>query len=143
MNRRILISAYKKVYPNGKVEQFCKYLFKAIKEENGEGINFVRFLITISIFFENDFDKKLKILFKIFVADNKSNQIDIQSIKNVWKSLAEMHGSTLSEIEAKQRAINIFSRFNKNSLNDYLTEEEFINGSMTDPYLIIMLLKFF
>ena len=135
-----LSNAFKKVYPLGRVDMFCKYLFKAIQEENGEEkINFFNFMQTLSIFTDNDINKKLKFTFKIFNAHKNTGTIDLETIIKVCESIEKLHGVKKSPTTLKSHAREIFHRFNKKDLNETLNEEEFIGGILRDPSIVILL----
>jgi Ca2+-binding EF-hand superfamily protein len=96
-------------------------------------------MLTLSIFTETDITKKLKFAFKIFNAHKNTGKIDLESIIKVCESIDELHGIKSSLTRSKNRAREIFYRFNKSDLNERLNEEEFINGILRDPSIIFLL----
>ena len=96
-------------------------------------------MLTLSIFTDTNINKKLRFAFKIFNAHKNTGEIDFESIIKVCEAIDALHGIKSSQIISRNRAREIFCRFNKSDLNECLNEEEFINGILADPSIIFLL----
>lgn len=87
---------------------------------------------------EKDVSKKLPLVFRIFDM-KRIGEIDFESIDKVVSSIFELLNK--KDADSKHKSMNIFKRFNK-SLNETISEQEFINGCLNDRYLIELLIPF-
>ena len=87
---------------------------------------------------EKDVGKKLPLVFRMFDM-KRIGEIDFESIDKVVSSIFELLNK--KDVDSKHKSMNIFKRFNK-SLNETISEQEFINGCLNDRYLIELLIPF-
>ena len=57
---------YKEFYPQGKADKFCAQVFNVFDMDGSGKINFIEFLIAISVSTQNDAKKKLRLAFKMY-----------------------------------------------------------------------------
>ena len=87
---------------------------------------------------EKDVNKKLPLVFRIFDM-KRVGEIDFESIDKVVSSVFELLNQ--KDVNSKHKSMNIFKRFNK-SLNETISEQEFINVCLNDQDLIKLLIPF-
>lgn len=124
------------MYPDGKPDKICTKLFNAFDRDKNKRVDFVEYLIGISHLSSLDIKKKLQLTFRIYDQNDKG-KVSRKEMEKMIVAIFDLNGikHRSGENDPKQKANNIFKRFNKQN-DDYLNEEEFINGCMADVYLI-------
>ncbi|CAF0790550.1 unnamed protein product [Brachionus calyciflorus] len=136
MTKYKLIEFYKMLYPYGKVEQFCKRVFKVFDRDNSGEIDFVELMTSISITASSDLKQKLTLSFKLFDTDN-SGTIRQEELLDVIESI---YALTLKEKDYRRRKDPyeivdlIMEKFDTNK-NNYLVKEDFFQGCLNNPSL--------
>ena len=102
-------------------------------------IDFTEFLIAISLTSENDIKKKLHLAFQVYDAD-KNGQIDKKEMKNAITSINELFGrkNKRDTDELMQKINNIFELADKDH-SKTVSEEEFVEACLADPFLMKLL----
>ncbi|CAF0716371.1 unnamed protein product [Brachionus calyciflorus] len=136
LDKKMLIKTFQKLYPNGKPEKMCSKLFNALDIDRDKRVDFVEYLVGISHLSSLDIKKKLQLTFRIYDHDN-NGKVNRKKMEKMIVAIFDLNGvkERTGENDPKTKANNIFKRFNKES-NGFLNEEEFINGCLTDNYLI-------
>ncbi|RNA06383.1 Neuronal calcium sensor 2, partial [Brachionus plicatilis] len=136
LEKKELIKSFQKLYPNGKPDKICSKLFNAFDQDKNNRIDFVEYLLGISHLSSLDIKKKLQLTFRIYDHHNKG-KVSRKEMEKMIVAIFDLNGvkERSGENDPREKAMNIFKRFNKKN-NDYLNEEEFIDGCIVDDYLI-------
>ena len=116
--------------------------FTVFDTDKSGTIDFNEFLIAISTLCNDDIEKKLKLVFKIYDTDH-NGQINKKEIKQVLVSMNDLVNSdsttSVKSNEIKHVVNFIFQSFNKKNLK-CISEEEFLTGCLTDSNLLRVLI---
>ncbi|CAF3958770.1 unnamed protein product [Rotaria sp. Silwood2] len=146
----------------GRAENFCEHVFRAfdtgkleIKEkkrydyypiqfnnlDKSGKIDFKEFLQAINITSQGTPDKKLEMAFRMYDC-NGDGSIDENEMRRIISAIYELIGDEIDkkerQIEAEERAMNIFTMMDKNS-DGILSREEFVDGCLNDEQLYQLL----
>jgi Ca2+-binding EF-hand superfamily protein len=65
LDKKKFIEIYKQFYPNGKADRFCGHVFKTFDTDCSGEIDFVEFLIAISVTSQGNVKDKLQMAFNM------------------------------------------------------------------------------
>jgi len=142
--------------------RYVLFLYSLINLDNSGKIDFKEFLQAINITSQGTPDKKLEMAFRMYDC-NGDGSIDVTEMRRIisvsergkptlfcsnWniiyfeKAIYELIGDEIEkrerQIEAEERAMNIFTMMDKNS-DGILSREEFIDGCLNDEQLYQLL----
>ncbi|CAF0813769.1 unnamed protein product [Adineta ricciae] len=135
LNKKQLINVYRRFYPQGNVEPFCKYLFAAVDTNRDGKIDFVEYLSQIAAISHSDLNKRLSAAFDLYDISG-DGQIDRKELTMLISALYELLGENdrKGNRDPKSRANEIIARLDKNG-DKKLNKEEFIAGCQNDSVL--------
>jgi Ca2+-binding EF-hand superfamily protein len=84
---------YKEFYPHGKAEKYCVEVFKVFDTDNSGKIDFVEFLVAVSITSSTDIRKKLQLAFDLY-DKNDNGRIDKKEMEKMLTSIYDLMGET-------------------------------------------------
>ncbi|CAF2504709.1 unnamed protein product [Rotaria sp. Silwood2] len=141
LTRESFIQIYKQFFPKGRAEHFCEHVFRAFDSDNSGKIDFKEFLQAINITSQGTPDKKLDMAFRMYDC-NGDGSIDETEMRRIISAIYELisdeYDQRERQIEADERAMNIFRMMDKNS-DGILTREEFVDGCLNDEQLYQLL----
>ncbi|CAF0950699.1 unnamed protein product [Rotaria sp. Silwood1] len=141
LTRESFIQIYKQFFPKGRAEHFCEHVFRAFDSDNSGKIDFKEFLQAINITSQGTPDKKLDMAFRMYDC-NGDGSIDETEMRRIISAIYELISDEYDQherqIEADERAMNIFRMMDKNS-DGILTREEFVDGCINDEQLYQLL----
>jgi len=139
LDKKKFTEVYSEFYPNGKADKFCSQVFKVFDVDNSGKIDFVEFLIAISISSHGDTKKKLSLAFKMYDIDG-NGKIDKKEMERLIKAIYDLVGETdrTGNNSPSERVKVIFDKMDTDH-NGTLSEDEFINGCSEDPVLMALL----
>ena len=89
LGQKSFIDIYKKYYPDGKSEKFCSYVFKAFDLNSSGEIDFVEFLVAVSIISQGSMRDKLLMSFNLFDID-KNGCIDSKEMETLILAIYDL-----------------------------------------------------
>jgi neurocalcin delta len=136
LDKKKFTDVYKEFYPQGKADKFCAQVFNVFDMDQSGKINFIEFLIAISVSTQNDAKKKLRLAFKMYDID-RNGKIDKKEMEKIIVSIYDLLGeeNRKGDNSPKERVAAIFGKLDADK-NGYLTEDEFIEGCASDPVLM-------
>ncbi|CAF1054399.1 unnamed protein product [Adineta ricciae] len=141
LTRESFIQIYKQFFPKGRAENFCEHVFRAFDSDNSGKIDFKEFLQAINITSQGTPDRKLEMAFRMYDC-NGDGSIDETEMRRIISAIYELIGEDTEQperqIEADERAMNIFRMMDKNS-DGVLSREEFVDGCLNDEQLYQLL----
>lgn len=143
MSKYKLIQFYQSLYPNGKCEKFCKRIFKIYDTDGSGKIDFVEYMLSISVTASNDMKQKLSLAFKLFDKDN-SGTIEREELVEVIQSIYDL---TIHEKDFKKRididelVDEIMEKFDDDK-DGHIVTEEFFNGCINNPSLAELIIPY-
>ncbi|CAF2990739.1 unnamed protein product [Rotaria socialis] len=141
LTRESFIQIYKQFFPKGRAENFCEHVFRAFDTDKSGKIDFKEFLQAINITSQGTPDTKLEMAFRMYDC-NGDGSIDDNEMRRIITAIYELIGDEIDQperqIEAEERAMNIFTMMDKNS-DGILSREEFIGGCLNDEQLYQLL----
>ena len=135
LNRKDLINVYKKIFPNGDSRKFCNLLFNLIDLDRSRDLDFTEFLIALSLASEKDFQQKLRMIFHL-IDINKDGLVKRKEITRVINCICELLDKNSDKREQTQFKVNAFFRLIKLNDDNFMSEEEFIEANLKDPFII-------
>ncbi len=135
LNRKDLINVYKKNFPNGDSRKFCNLLFNLIDLDGSRDLDFAEFLIALSLASEKDFQQKLRLIFHL-IDINKDGLVKRKEITRVLNCICELIDKNSDRREQTQFKVNAFFRLIKLNDENFMSEEEFIEANLKDPFII-------
>lgn len=130
------------MYPNGDGSRYSDLVFNTFDVDKNGFITFYEFLFAISAMSSGDMSFRLHLLFKVYDL-NSNGLISLDEMESVIEALFDLKGvardERVGDNSAKTRVKQIFQRFDKDHSND-LSEEEFVNGCLSDPFIMSLLL---
>ncbi|CAF3311757.1 unnamed protein product [Rotaria socialis] len=141
LTRESFIQIYKQFFPKGRAENFCEHVFRAFDSDNSGKIDFKEFLQAINITSQGTPNKKLEMAFRMYDCngDGSIDQAEMRRIITaIYELIPEETDQGERQIEADERALNIFRIMDKNS-DGILSRDEFIDGCLHDEQLYQLL----
>ena len=135
LNRKDLNNVYKKSFPNGDSRKFCNLLFNLIDLDGSRDLDFAEFLIALSLASEKDFQQKLRLIFHL-IDINKDGLVKRKEITRVLNCICELIDKNSDKREQTQFKVNAFFRLIKLNDENFMSEEEFIEANLKDPFII-------
>lgn len=114
---------------------FFRYIFRSQDKDNSGEIDFIEYLIAISVITRGSICEKLRMSFEIFDID-KNGTIDQSEMKALLEAIYDIMGekNRNGENSPSTRVKHIMKQFDKNN-DGLLNVEEFISGCINDPCL--------
>lgn len=139
LDKKQFTNVFKEFYPAGKAEKFSGSIFKVFDTDNSGKIDFTEFLVAISASSSNDVKQKLHMGFKLYDTNN-NGQIDKKEMLKLIDAIYDLMGeeNRKGDNEPKHRVEAIFNKIDKDH-NGTLSEAEFVNGCLSDPVLMKLL----
>lgn len=135
LDKKKFVEIYKQFYPQGKADKFCGHVFKTFDTDNSSEIDFVEFLIAISITSQGDVREKLRMAFNMYDID-KNGCIDKKEMEKIIESIYDLLGeeNRKGDNAPNNRVKKIMDKLDING-DGKLSSDEFINGCMEDEHL--------
>ncbi|CAF4392586.1 unnamed protein product, partial [Rotaria sp. Silwood2] len=135
LNRKKFVAIYKKFYPHGKPDNFCKYPFDTF-DTNGDGfIDFQEFLLAIRSTSQGNLDDHLAFFFDMY--DTSGNgQIDEKELTKLITAMYDLLGEVDRKYDKnpKKRAVDIIAKIDADG-NKKISKQEFIDGCKNYPVI--------
>ena len=135
INRKDLVKVYAKLFPHGNSEKFCDLLFRSIDLDHSRDLDFTEFLIALSFASEKDMNQKLRMIFHLIDID-KDGRIKKKEITRVINSIGELLDKKNDQKSQTVLKVNTFFRLIELQDANFMTEEEFIEANLKDPFII-------
>ncbi|RNA44289.1 neuronal calcium sensor 2-like [Brachionus plicatilis] len=135
LDKKKFIDVYKQFYPHGKADKFCGHVFKTFDTDGSGEIDFVEFLIAISVTSQGDIKDKLRMAFNMYDID-KNGRIDKKEMEKIIEAIYDLLGeeNRKGENSPPRRVLKIMAKLDKNN-DGSLSPDEFINGCLNDEIL--------
>ncbi|CAF1365003.1 unnamed protein product [Adineta steineri] len=135
LDKKKFIEVYKQFYPTGKADKFCTHVFKTFDTDNSGEIDFVEFLIAISVTSHGDIREKLNMAFNMYDID-KNGSVDSKEMEQIVTAIYDLLGeeNRKGENSPAKRVEKIMKKLDLNG-DRSLTKDEFINGCLQDDFL--------
>lgn len=135
LDKKKLCDAYKICYPSEKREKFVNHVFRTFDTDNSGYIDFVEFLVALSITSNGHIEDKLKLAFDIYDI-NKNGSVDRKEMVKILTAIYDLMGKEdrSGAKDPKKRVEVIMNSLDKNHDNR-ITREEFIQGCMSDEVI--------
>lgn len=139
LDKKKFTEVYKEFYPQGKAEKFCAQVFEVFDSDHSGKIDFTEFLIAISVSSHGDVRQKLHLAFQMYDT-NKNGKIDKKEMEKIILAIYDLLGETnrKGDNDPKQRVAAIFTKLDRDH-NGSLSEQEFVDGCLSDPVLMSFL----
>lgn len=135
INRKDLVKVYSKLFPHGSSEKFCDLLFRSIDLDQSRDLDFTEFLIALSFASEKDMNQKLRMIFHLIDIDN-DGRIKKKEVTKVINSIGELLDKKNEQKSQTVLKVNTFFRLIELQDANFMTEEEFIEANLKDPFII-------
>jgi len=110
-------------------------LFNLIDLDGSRDLDFAEFLIALSLASEKDFQQKLRLIFHL-IDINKDGLVKRKEITRVLNCICELIDKNSDRREQTQFKVNAFFRLIKLNDENFMSEEEFIEANLKDPFII-------
>ena len=91
LTRSHLLELFKKVFPGGNGETFCRYIFRIFDTDGNNFLDFKEFLMALDIANCTDEKEKLEWAFRMYDVDG-SGSINLEEMINIIKTLDDLEG---------------------------------------------------
>jgi Ca2+-binding EF-hand superfamily protein len=114
---------------------FQRHVFKTFDTDSSGEIDFVEFLIAISVTSQGDIREKLQMAFTMYDI-NKNGSIDRKEMEKIIEAIYDLLGeeNRRGDNSPTERVKKIMSKLDKNN-DGQLSSDEFIDGCMNDEFL--------
>lgn len=139
MDRKQFTTVFQEFYPQGKAEKFSAQIFNVFDTDRSGKMDFSEFLMAISTSSQGDLKKKLHLGFKLYDMNN-NGQIDKKEMAKLIEAIYDLTGeqNRRGDNDPKQRVEAIFNKIDRDN-NGTIDENEFIEGCLSDPVLMRIL----
>lgn len=139
LDKKQFTNVFKEFYPQGKAEKFSASIFNVFDTDHSGKIDFTEFLVAISTSSSNDVKQKLHLGFKLYDTNNNGS-IDKKEMQKLIDAIYDLMGeeNRKGDNDPKERVTAIFNKLDKDH-SGTLSEAEFVNGCLQDPYLMKLL----
>ncbi|KAI3381536.1 hypothetical protein SNEBB_008700 [Seison nebaliae] len=136
LDKKTFVKTYKKLYPSGKPEKFCDYLFRVFDADSSGKIDFGEFLIAVSLTTSGDLRQRLSWSFDMYDIDG-NGKIDHREMEKLIEAIYELLGEQhkIKQKGGVQRVVDEIFGIMDTSKDGLLSRDEFIDGLMKDPQL--------
>ncbi|CAG0920702.1 unnamed protein product [Notodromas monacha] len=140
MNKEQFVIIYELLFPKSNAKDFCNHCFKTFDRDNSGYIDYSEFLQALNLYTSQSVDDKLAWTFQFYDVDG-NGRIEREELEMAIEMMMTMRGETGEAGEtAQQIADRIFRNMDVNN-DGYLSEEEFMQGCMTDKKLFQLLVR--
>ncbi|KAI3381783.1 hypothetical protein SNEBB_002036 [Seison nebaliae] len=135
LSKKKFVEVYKQFYPVGKADKFCEHVFRTFDTDSSGEIDFVEFLIAISITSHGEPRKKLNWAFNMYDIDG-NGQIDKNEMLKIILAIYDLVGeeNRIADNAPMARVDKIFEKMDTNH-DGVLSKDEFIDGCLQDELL--------
>ncbi|KAM7539709.1 hypothetical protein Aperf_G00000046513 [Anoplocephala perfoliata] len=140
LSKKKFIEVYSGFFPDGNAEEFCTHVFRTFDKDNSGKIDFKEFLLAINITSGGRPKEKLEWAYQMYDIDGNGT-IERSEMVEIIRAIYSMLGAdgSSAELSPEARTEEIFDKMDENR-DGVLTREEFMNGCLSDQYLLSMLL---
>ncbi|EUB56238.1 Neuronal calcium sensor 2 [Echinococcus granulosus] len=140
LSKKKFIEVYSGFFPDGNAEEFCTHVFRTFDKDNSGKIDFKEFLLAINITSGGRPKEKLEWAYQMYDIDGNGT-IERSEMVEIIRAIYSMLGAdgSSAELSPEARTEEIFDKMDENR-DGVLTRDEFMNGCLSDQYLLSMLL---
>ncbi|KAL7055621.1 hypothetical protein AAHC03_022737 [Spirometra sp. Aus1] len=140
LSKKKFIEVYSGFFPDGNAEEFCTHVFRTFDKDNSGKIDFKEFLLAINITSGGRPKEKLEWAYQMYDIDGNGT-IERNEMVEIIRAIYSMLGAdgSSAELSPEARTEEIFAKMDENK-DGVLTRDEFMNGCLSDQYLLSMLL---
>ncbi|VDK73769.1 unnamed protein product [Dibothriocephalus latus] len=140
LSKKKFIEVYSGFFPDGNAEEFCTHVFRTFDKDNSGKIDFKEFLLAINITSGGRPKEKLEWAYQMYDIDGNGT-IERSEMVEIIRAIYSMLGAdgSSAELSPEARTEEIFAKMDENK-DGVLTRDEFMNGCLSDQYLLSMLL---
>ncbi|VDD79810.1 unnamed protein product [Mesocestoides corti] len=140
LSKKKFIEVYSGFFPDGNAEEFCTHVFRTFDKDNSGKIDFKEFLLAINITSGGRPKEKLEWAYQMYDIDGNGT-IERSEMVEIIRAIYSMLGAdgSSAELSPEARTEEIFEKMDENR-DGVLTRDEFMNGCLSDQYLLSMLL---
>ncbi|KAL7672940.1 hypothetical protein ACOME3_007816 [Neoechinorhynchus agilis] len=139
INRKKFTFLFKRHYPTGHVDNFCRFLFQAFDYDKKGTIDFVEFMVVMCLMLYGEPKEKLKLFFDVYDID-KNGSIAEAELEEIVKALYDFFGEENRRGEnAPMKRVEKIMLLLDTDNDHYISKEEFIEGCLKDKTLMKML----
>ncbi|CAF1397780.1 unnamed protein product [Adineta ricciae] len=134
LSKSKFINIYQQFYKTGRVEIFCEHAFRLFNKDGSGYMDFMEFLLAVSLTSSKDPKRKIELFFAMYDIDH-NGLIDSNEMRSVIESIYQLMGVDItdpSRIDTK--VYSLFSTAECDQL-DYLGKEQFGKACENDRYL--------
>lgn len=135
--KKNFVEYFSSLRPDKDSERFCDQLFNAFDFDKNGSVDFVEFLIALSLTQNPDPKQQLSFIFKMYDLDG-NNQLDLNEIEKIILGIYDFNGQKErgGSNSPREVAKHLLRKHDKDE-NGFLTEDEFIHG-ISDPSLLAL-----
>lgn len=125
---------YKQFYTKGQVEKFCEHAFRVFDKDSSGFIDFVEFLLAVSMTSTKDASRKIELFFSMYDID-QNGLIDENEMRCVVESIYELMGIDIRDqtrIDVKVREIFAKAKCDESG---FLTKDQFAAACSNDRHI--------
>ncbi|CAF1464091.1 unnamed protein product [Rotaria sordida] len=139
LDKKKFVEFYKKFYPDGKADSYCKYAFNTFDANNDGTIDFQEFLLAIAATSQGSIDDRLSFIFNMYDI-SKNGQIEQKELIILMKAMYDLVGETerTGDHDPKKIAIDIIAQLDSNG-DKKISKGEFIAGCKNNPNICALL----
>ncbi|UJR10326.1 hypothetical protein I4U23_014532 [Adineta vaga] len=128
------IDIYQRFYRKGRVEKFCDHAFHLFNKDGSGYMDFMEFLLAVSLTSSKDPKRKLELFFEMYDMD-RNGLIDGNEMRCVIESIYQLMGVDISDpTRIDTKVSDLFSKAKCDQL-EYLNEIQFAKACENDRYL--------
>lgn len=135
LDKKKFVDVYRQFYPHGKADKFCGFVFRTFDSDQSGEIDFIEFLVAISVTSQGDIKDKLKMAFNMYDID-KNGSIDKKEMIKIIEAIYDLLGeeNRKGENSPPNRVNKIMEKLDKDR-DGKLSSDEFIEGCLNDEIL--------
>ncbi|KAI0989843.1 hypothetical protein GJ496_002156 [Pomphorhynchus laevis] len=143
LDKKKLNEAYQICYPSEKREKFVNHVFRTFDTDNSGYIDFVEFLVALSITSNGHTEDKLKLAFDIYDI-NKNGFVDKKEMSKILTAIYDLMGveDRSGTNDPKKRVDLVMNSLDKNH-DQKISREEFVQSCLVDEVIRDMLTPMF
>ncbi|CAF2641956.1 unnamed protein product [Rotaria sp. Silwood2] len=135
LNKKQFVDVYKKFYPHGKADAFCKFAFSMFDANHDGTIDFDEFLLAVAATSQGSLDDRLEVAFDMCDISN-DGQIDQKELAGMISAMYDLTGESdrKGDRDPKKRATEIIAKLDVGG-DKKLSKQEFIAGCKSDAVI--------